>query len=127
MKKTIKKDMERISIYQTFINENTLLESVLEEDEKVSIVVRYVDNPVSGIKEHCLARVGMEAYQDYLENFLEINDEADAIALFTPTREGLQLDRLYDTKNHRFASEEFMDLEYKERFHKQPKQFIKHK
>ena len=125
MKKTIKKDMERITISQTFINDNTLLESIVDEDEKVSIVVRFVESPTNGIKEHTLARVGVDAYHDYVDNFMKINEERDTIALFVPVEGRLQLDRLYDTTKHRFASEEFMDLVYKEKFKSNVKQFVK--
>jgi len=129
MKKTIKKDMERISIYRSFINDNTLLECILDEDEKISIVVRFVDNLVNGIKEHCLARVGKDAYFDYINNFIEINDEADTIALFVPSKDGnMELDRLYDAVGHHFADSEFMDLVYKNKFKKpHEKQFAKKK
>ena len=40
------------------------------------------------------------------------------IALFTPSSDGLQLDRLYDAKEHRFAPNEFMDIVYQKRFKK---------
>lgn len=129
MKNTIKKDMERLSVYREFINENTLLECVLDDDEKISFVVRYVDTHTKSIKEHCLARVSIDAYHEYYANFVQINDESDTIALFAPSSDGLQLDRVYDAKEHHFASQEFQDLVYQKKFKQDShnRQFLKQK
>ena len=57
MKNTIKKDMERLSVYREFINENTLLECVLDDDEKISFVVRYVDTHTASIDQVANAQI----------------------------------------------------------------------
>ena len=68
-------------------------------------------------------------YMKNKEELIEINEDSSAIATFTPTEEGFVLKDVYDTIEHQFGYQEFVELEYKKRFPNKPLkgQYIKTK
>ena len=126
MKKTIKKDQERYILKQVYVNDNTLLQYTYEDD-KVIISVRFVETPLSGIKEHILCQLELDEFMHSLEDFIQISDDKSAIAIYKKTDQGFQLNRLYHTNHHDFTVDDFMDLEYEKSFPNIPltKQLIK--
>ena len=118
MKKTIKEDKERIIIKEEFINDNTLLEYV-KEDNNVIIGIRYIESPIGGIKENILVRIKKEDFTD-IHNFFKIDSQKSTIAIFNAKEDGYQLTKVYDIEEHSLVSEEFMDIVYNKKFPKQP-------
>lgn len=119
MKETIKADEQRNKIGAMFLNDNTKIEYTLE-DEKVSIVARYVSVCPKCIKEDGLLTITKEEYLNSLDEYLKISEDYSAIAIFKPTEAGYQLDKVYDVEEHSLANPEFMDIIYEERFPKEP-------
>ena len=128
MKKTIREDQERMILESTLLNDNTLLEYTADHGRMV-VGVRFVDSPLTGIKEHILLNMNIVEYMKNKEELIEINEDSSAIATFTPTEEGFVLKDVYDTIEHQFGYQEFVELEYKKRFPNKPLkgQYIKTK
>lgn len=115
MKDTIKKDKERKIIKEEYLDDNTLLEVSIDEG-MVIISVRFVESPITGIREHTLLQVKAEDYMKHMDKLIDVNEKKDAIAIFTPTKEGYLLRDVYDAKEHEFTNTDFTDLLYRERF-----------
>ena len=116
MKKTIKADKKRKILKEEFLNDNALLQATMEENRDVTIGVRFVEHPLVGIKKHILTRLSIYDYMSDYDNLIKIANDSSAVAVFTKTDEGLQLDRLYDAEEHEFALSEFIDIVYEKRF-----------
>ena len=78
--------------------------------------VRFVESPLTGLREHILIKMDIVEYMKHQENLMEINEDKTSIAIFTPTEEGYVLKDVYDTVEHQFGYQEFVDIEYKKRF-----------
>lgn len=118
MRKNIKADKERTIIKEEYINDNSLLEATLEDNREVTLTIRFVKSPIEGIKEHFLTKMTIYDFlsETDFNNFLKISEDNSAIAIFKEVPEGFQLERLYDTEEHSFALDEFIDIVYKEKF-----------
>lgn len=115
MKRTIKEDQERLVLYRELLNDNSLLEFVAGEGQ-MNVVVRYIDSPTSGMKEHTLIHMNIVDFMKHQNNLLRINEDKTAIATYLPTEDGYVLRDVYDTVEHEFGIPEFVDLEYGKRF-----------
>lgn len=115
MKDTIRKDRERKVIEEEYLDDNTLLEVTLE-DKKVVIGIRFVDSPVSGIKEHILHTMTVEDYMKNKDKTIMINEERNAIAIFGRNEEGYYLENVYETEEHSFSPSDFADIVFMKRF-----------
>lgn len=119
MEKTIKKDQERNIIKSELLNDNTLLEFVAKNHDIIASV-RYIDSPITGIRENILFKMDVADYTKHVGEIIQISEEKEAIAIFQPIEEGYQLKQVYDTQEHQFAISEFVDLVYKKHFPTQP-------
>lgn len=115
MKKTIKEDQERLILQSELLNDNTLLEVVADHGNMV-VGVRFVDSPLTGLREHILIKMDIVEYMKHQDKLMEINEDKTSIAIFTPTEKGYVLKDVYDTVEHQFGYQEFVDIEYKKRF-----------
>ena len=114
MKKTIREEVEKYVIHADLINDNTLVECVLDEEDQVTVSIRHVEG--NKIVEQILARISLVQYTDYFQELFEMNEFRDSIAIFKKEGEGFQLDRIFDLKDYRFTSDEYKDLMYKRKF-----------
>ena len=114
MKKNIVDEIRRFVIHSDLINDNTLMECVLEDDDIVSVSIRHIEH--NKIVEHTLARISLSQYAECFQPLFEINEKRDTIAIFKNVGKEFQLDRLYDLNNYSFISGEFLDLMYKRKF-----------
>jgi len=116
MEKTIKEENEREVIAKHYLNDNAILEGQLLKEEKgyVKVVVRYISS--MSIRESFLTKLSIPEFFQNFSDFIEINQEEDAIALFTKVEDGYQLEKIYNPKKHEFAISEFIDLVYAEKF-----------
>ena len=119
MKKTIKEDQERLILQSELLNDNTLLEVVADHGNMV-VGVRFVDSPLTGLREHILIKMDIVEYMKHQDNLMEINEDRTSIAIFTPAEEGYVLKDVYDTLEHQFGYQEFVDIEYRKRFPNKP-------
>ena len=115
MKKTIKEDQERLVLYSELLNDNSLLEFVAGEGF-MNVVVRYIESPSSGMREHTLIHMNIVDYMKHQNNLIRVNEDKTAIATYLPTDNGYELKDVYDTVNHEFGIPEFTDLEYQKSF-----------
>lgn len=116
MRKTIKADKERKILKEEFLNDNALLQATMEENRDVTIGIRFVENPLVGIKEHILTKLSIYDYMSDYDNLVRISSDSSAVAIFNKTEEGFQLNRFYDAEEHSFALSEFIDIVYEEKF-----------
>ena len=128
MKKTIKEDRQRKVIKEELLNDNLILEYTQEKD-KIIVGVRFVDSPISGIKEHILATYDVAEYTEHIGELIQISEDKSAVALFKPIEGGYQLYRVYDTEEHSSEVDDFIDIVYDKKFPHQPlnKQLVKKK
>ncbi len=120
MKKTIREDQERFIMKSELLNDNTLLEYVAEHGNMI-VGVRYIESPISGIKEDILINMDIVEFMKHQEELLEINEDKTGIAIFKPSEEGYySLIDVYDTVEHQFGIQDFIDLEYEKRFKDKP-------
>lgn len=119
MKKTIKEDQERFVMQSELLNDNTLLEYVADHGYMV-VGVRFIESPLKGMKEHILLNMDIVEYMKHRAEVIQINEDKSAIATFRPTDDGYVLEDVYDTIEHQFGYQEFIDLEYQKRFPEQP-------
>ena len=119
MKKTIREDQKRLILKSEFLNDNTLLEYVADQGRMV-VGVRFIESPLKGIKEHIILNMDIVEYMKHSDELIEVNEDKTAIATFQPTTEGYVLQDVYDTVEHQFGYQEFVDLEYKKRFPTKP-------
>ena len=116
MRRTIKEDRERIVLHSELLNDNTLLE-LSSNHGYMDVGVRFIESPVTGMKEHILLHMDTVKFMKHKDQLMEINEGKDAIAIFEPTgEEGYFLDRVYDTEEHEFAIPEFVDIVYSQKF-----------
>lgn len=115
MKSTIKKDRERKVIKEEYLDDNNLLEVTIE-DKMVVIGIRYVESPISGIKENILLTMTPEEYMKDKDKTFMINEERNAIAIFEQREEGYFLRDVYETEEHSYAPSDFVDIVFKKRF-----------
>lgn len=116
MRKTIKADKSRKILKEEFLNDNALLESTMEDNRDILVVVRFVEGPSSGIKEHILTKMNVYDYMSEYNNLVKKSKDSSTIAIFNKTEEGYQLNRVYDVNKHEFALEEFIDIVYEDKF-----------
>ena len=119
MKKTIKEERDRTIIKEEIIDNNSLIQYEYDEEtNNVLLVVRFVKH--NTIKEHVLITMTLDDYNDELDKIVKFNKNNSAIALFQKRTYGIfneyTLRDCYDLKEHSFASAEFLDIEYNERF-----------
>lgn len=120
MKNTIKEDLERIVIKEEIINDNSLLQYECNRDNKiVTLGVRYIKN--NTIQENILTTMTLDEYINELDNIVKININNSAIAIFKKETyrnvfNEYILHDCYDLNKHTFASSEFLDIEYNEKF-----------
>ena len=117
MKKTIKSDNERNIIKQFYINDNTLVQIEFDkETELVIISLRYVEDPISGIKETILTKMQMDEYIESFEQLVRVNEDKNSIAVLKKFGKEYRLERLYDVENHQYIPEDYKDIVFKEKF-----------
>ncbi len=117
MKKTIKSDNERNIIKQFYINDNTLVQIEFDkETELVIISLRYVEDPISGIKETILTKMQMDEYIESFEQLVRVNEDKNSIAVLKKIGKEYRLERLYDVENHQYIPEDYKDIVFKEKF-----------
>ena len=117
MKKTIKEDNNRRILESKYLNDNTLLEYVLEDNKEVVATIRYVSGVISGIREITLTRMSLEDYANNLSKIIEENETKDAIAIFKRDEKGnYELRNVFEVEEHSFAILEFMDIVYNKKF-----------
>ena len=128
MKKTIKEDQNRLILESELLNDNTLLEYTADQGYMI-VGIRYVESPISGIKEHVLIKMDIADFLKHKEELIEINEDHSAIAIFTPQGDEYVLRGVYNAVSHGFETPEFIDLEYKKAFPSQPmeRNFVKKK
>lgn len=126
MKKSIRDDRKREVFSSEYLNDNALLELRFVENRDVAYCIRYVDAKEKSIKEDFLTQMSIYDYVSERADLVKVSEDASTIAIFKKVEEGFQLAKIYDTKKHEFAMEEFMDIEYEKKFPKHPlnKQFI---
>lgn len=115
MKKTIREDAQRLVLQSEMLNDNALLE-ITADQGFINVGVRFVESPISGIKEHVLLHMNTVEFMKHPGELIEINEDKSAIATYKPEGEGFSIVHIYDTNSHEFASPEFIDLEYQKRF-----------
>ena len=121
MEKDIKKDSNRSILNSFYINDNTLLEYEINGEE-VLFNVRFVEN--RAIHEHILGKVNIVEFFEHLDDIIQLNEDHSAIAFYQKDGDEYRLFRLYDTKEHLFALDDFMEEEYQKYFEKK-KRYIK--
>ena len=55
---------------------------------------------MNGITEHILIHMPTVEYMQHKDNLIELNENKDTIAIYTPHTEGYELEQVYDTKTH---------------------------
>lgn len=119
MKDTIKADYFRKVLKHEFLTDNALIEHVLTDENIVEISVRYITGTIPEIKEDILIKLTKEEYSFELSEFLKINEDSTAIALFYKNRENeFLLGKVYDITNHTFIPNDFTGTIYHKRFKK---------
>lgn len=118
MKKTIKADKNRKILKEEYLNDNTLLEIVMEDDRNIIVSVRFVEGSSNTIREHVLTKMTIYDYLSDYNDLIKKSADSSAIAIFVKTKEGLQLNRFYNIEEHAFALDEFIDIVYEEKFPK---------
>ena len=113
MKENIKKDLKREILKRFYIDDNTLLEYEIENSEVV-FNIRFIEN--RSIHEHVLGRVDIAEFANHLNRIIRLNEDCSAIAFYQKNGNRYQLSRLYDTKEHAFALDDFMREEYLKKF-----------
>jgi len=121
MEKDIKKDSNRSILNSFYINDNTLLEYEINGEE-VLFNIRFVEN--RAIHEHILGKVNIVEFFEHLDDIIHLNEDHSAIAFYQKDGDEYRLFRLYDTKEHLFALDDFMEEEYQKYFEKK-KRYIK--
>ena len=127
MRKTIKEELEEKYIKAVLINDNALLIYTENEYDNnyVDIKLRYVSNGM--IKENFLLKLSKDEFLNH-DYMLQFNEEKTAIAIYKVENEELELNRLYSLETHMFATDEFLDIEYRQMFSKKestPKKIVK--
>ena len=115
MEKDIKKDSNRSVLNSFYINDNTLLEYEINGEE-VLFNIRFVEN--RAIHEHILGKVNIVEFVEHIDDIIQLNEDHSAIAFYQKDGDEYRLFRLYDTKEHLFALDDFMEEEYQKYFEK---------
>ena len=119
MKKTLKEDLDRIIVKEELIGDNNLIQYEYDwKQDTILLGVRFVAG--TSIKEHIIKQMTVHEYASELHEIVRFNEDKSAIAIFKKQDENYILDKCYDLNEHAFASIEFMDLEYNQRFPKNP-------
>ena len=117
MKSTIRKDKERKVLKSEYVNDNTLLEYALEE-ENVVIGIRFITTSQREIREHILLQLPKQEIEEQEYNYLEWNESKSAVAIFKKMGDTFRLEQVYDATTHEFGIPEFIEWEYQKRFQK---------
>ena len=115
MKKNIKEDTERKVIKQEYLDENTLLEHI-EEENDILITVRFIEK--GSIKEHFIAKIEKNDYEQEIDNLIKKNEDSSAIAVFSKVDDEYTLKNLYLIEEHSSEVGDFLDVAYQLFFEK---------
>ena len=119
MKKTLKEDLDRIILEEELIGDNSLIQYVYDlKQDMIDLGVRFVAG--MSIQEHIIKQMTVHEYASNLHEIVRFNEEKSAIALFKKQNKNYVLENCYDLNEHAFASIEFTDLEYNQRFPNNP-------
>ena len=109
MKKTIKEDNNRQVINSIYLNDNSLLEYVKENDT-ISVVARYIKD--SRINEVTLTYTN----ENDINNVIRFNEDNSFVAIFSKNNDNYVLTNIYDTKENSYVDLEFIDIVFEKKF-----------
>lgn len=113
MKKTIKEDNNRKILKTEYLNDNSLLEYV-EENEMVHVTIRFVEG--QSIKVQTLCTMSKEDYNAYLGSLIVKSENNEAIAIFRRENDKFFLQDVYEITTRQPSVSDFLDLSYRKYF-----------